>query len=85
MSAHAPRQSRLIRRKTAIPIVMANLDVGHGGTYARPHGGKFTRVALAWLDWQLKDRKEAAAMFLGEDSELNRDADWTVETKNFDP
>lgn len=67
-----------------VPIAMTNLNVGHAGTYARPRGGEFTRVALAWLDWQLKDRRDASTMFLGEDSELNRDADWTVETKNFD-
>ena len=71
-------------RVSHVPIVMTNLDVGHAGTYTRPHGGEFTRVALAWLDWQLKDRTEACRMFLGEDSELSRDAKWTVETKNFD-
>ena len=67
-----------------VPIAMTNLDVGHAGTFARPHGGEFTRVALAWLDWQLKGRKETSGMFLGEDSELARDPDWTVKTKNFD-
>jgi len=66
-----------------VPIVMTNLDVGHAGTYARPHGGKYTPVALAWLDWQLKGRQEAAKMFLGDDSTLKRDPEWTVETKNF--
>lgn len=68
-----------------VPIVMTNLDVGHGGTYARPHGGRYTPVALAWLDWQLKRKESASKMFLGEDSELNRDPEWAVETKNFEP
>ena len=67
-----------------VPIVMTNLDVGHAGTYARPHGGESTPVALAWLDWQLKGRKEASGMFLGEDSTLKRDPEWSIETKNFD-
>lgn len=67
-----------------VPIVMTNLDVGHAGTYARPHGGEYTPVALAWLDWQLKGRKEASGMFLGEDSTLKRDPEWSIETKNFD-
>jgi len=67
-----------------VPIVMTNLDVGHAGTYARPHGGEYTPVALAWLDWQLKGVQTASRMFLGEDSELRRDPDWRVETKNFD-
>jgi hypothetical protein len=66
-----------------VPIVMTNLDVGHAGTYARPHGGKYTPVALAWLDWQLKGRKEASKMFLGDDSTLKRAPEWTIETKNF--
>lgn len=66
-----------------VPIVMTNLDVGHGGTYTKPHGGKYTPVALAWLDWQLRGRTEASNMFLGDDSKLKRDPDWTIETKNL--
>lgn len=66
-----------------VPIVMTNLDVGHAGTYARPHGGEYAVVALAWLDWQLKARKEASKMFLGEDSTLKRDSRWSLEAKNF--
>jgi CubicO group peptidase (beta-lactamase class C family)/dienelactone hydrolase len=65
-----------------VPVVMANLDVGHGGTYHLPHGGEFTRVALAWLEWQLKGKEEASRMFLGEDSLPNRDPKWTLEVKN---
>lgn len=72
-------------RVNHVPIVMANLNVGHGGTYARPHGGEYSPVALAWLDWQLKGRQDAAKMFLGEDSRLKRDPQWTIETKNFRP
>ncbi len=63
---------------------MTNLDVGHGGTYRQPHGGEFTRVALAWLNWQLKNSNESAKMFLGDDSELKHDENWTIETMRFD-
>lgn len=70
-------------RVNHVPIVMTNLDVGHGGTYQLPHGGEFTRVALAWLDWQLKGVEKASTMFLGENSELSRDPKWTIEVKNF--
>ncbi len=70
-------------RVNHVPFVMANLDVGHGGTYQQPHGGEFTRVALAWLNWQLKDQQDASRFFLGEDSALARDPKWTVEVKNF--
>ncbi len=71
-------------RVAHVPIVMTNLDVGHGGTYHLPHGGEFTPVALAWLDWHLKGNPSASKMFLGDDSELSRDPKWTVEVKNFD-
>ncbi|MGB4711479.1 MAG: endo-1,4-beta-xylanase [Fuerstiella sp.] len=67
-----------------VPIAMTNLDVGHGGTYRQPQGGEFTKVALAWLNWQLKGSKDAAKMFIGDDSELKRDDKWTIETKQFD-
>lgn len=70
-------------RVSHVPIVMTNLDVGHAGTYAQPHGGQFTAVALAWLDWQLKGKSENSQVFLGEDSKLAKDPDWTVEAKNF--
>lgn len=70
-------------RVNHVPIVMTNLDVGHGGTYQQPHGGEFTRVALAWLDWQLKGRTEASRTFLGEDSALARDPHWTIQLKGF--
>lgn len=66
-----------------VPVVMVNLDVGHGGTYRRPHGGEYSPVALGWLDWHLKGTEVAAKMFLGEESELKRDPKWTIETKNF--
>ena len=37
-----------------VPVAMANLDVGHGGTYSQPNGGEFGRVAVAWLKWTAK-------------------------------
>jgi dienelactone hydrolase len=72
-------------RVSHVPIVMANHNVGHAGTYHLPHGGEFTRVALPWLDWHLKGNAEAAKLFLREDSDLRRDPKWKVEVKNFPP
>jgi dienelactone hydrolase len=66
-----------------VPVVMSNLDVGHGGTYAQPHGGEFTRAALAWLDWQLKGRTANSRVFLGDTCELAKEGRWTVAAKNF--
>jgi hypothetical protein len=62
-----------------VPACAANLPVGHGGTYLQPHGGEFSVVALAWLQWQLKGDKEAARMFKGDDNLLQKRKDWTLE------
>lgn len=50
-----------------VPVVFANLDVGHGGTYTEKNGGAFAKTTLYWLNWQLKNQKENAQMFLGDD------------------
>ena len=62
-----------------VPAYAANLPVGHGGTYAQPHGGEFAIVAKAWLDWQLKADKKAAKMFTGKKYELAKRPGWTLE------
>ena len=62
-----------------VPACAVNFPVGHGGTYREPHGGEFTVVALAWLDWQLKNDKQAAKMFQGKDCDLLKRKDWTIE------
>ena len=62
-----------------VPACAANYPVGHGGTYAQPHGGEFSVVALAWLNWQLKGDKKAARMFEGNDCELSKREGWTIE------
>lgn len=71
------------RRISHLPIFAANLNVGHGGTYGKPHGGEFAEVATAWLQWQLKDDQEAAKMFVGEPCGLAKSEGWKVEKKNI--
>ena len=66
-----------------LPAFAANLEVGHGGTYAQPHGGDFAKVATAWLQWQLKGDKTAAAMFEGESCGVSKMEGWKVEKKNI--
>lgn len=70
------------KRIDHVPVYMANMDVGHGGTYGQPHGGEFARVATAWYLWQLKDDNEASKMFLGDDCGLCNDPNWKFESKN---
>lgn len=64
-----------------VPVFVANMDVGHGGTYGQPHGGEFARVATAWYLWQLKEDQEAAEWFKGNPPGLARSEEWTVESK----
>jgi hypothetical protein len=62
-----------------VPACATNFPVGHGGTYRQPHGGEFSVVALAWLDWQLKGDKKAAKMFKGNKCGLSKRDGWTIE------
>jgi hypothetical protein len=71
------------RRINHLPIFAANLNVGHGGTYGKPHGGQFAIVATAWLQWQLKGDQEAAKMFVGDPCGLANMEGWKVEKKNI--
>lgn len=66
-----------------VPVFVANMDVGHGGTYGKPHGGEFAKVATAWYKWQLKGDKEAAKMFTGNPPGLAADKNWKVDKKNL--
>jgi CubicO group peptidase (beta-lactamase class C family)/dienelactone hydrolase len=68
-----------------VPFAIAGLDVGHGGTYHEPRGGEFTRVALAWLDWQLKGKQAGSKLFFGEAGDAKLDPKWIFEAKNFRP
>lgn len=66
-----------------VPVFVANMDVGHGGTYGQPHGGEFAKVATAWFKWQLKDDKEAGKLFTGNPCQLSKSTIWKVEKKNL--
>lgn len=66
-----------------VPVFVANMEVGHGGTYSQPHGGEFARVATAWYKWQLKGDKEAGKLFAGQPCGLSNDPNWTVDKKNM--
>lgn len=71
-------------RVNHLPIVAVNYPVGHGGTYLQEHGGEFSVVAKAWLDWQLKGSEEGAAFFKGDDCLLKSREGWTIDKKNID-
>lgn len=71
------------RRINHLPVFAANLNVGHGGTYGRPHGGEFAEVATAWFQWRLKNDAEAAKMFIGDPCGLAKVEGWKVEKKKI--
>ncbi|MBN1568653.1 MAG: alpha/beta hydrolase [Acidobacteria bacterium] len=67
----------------SVPVAMANLDVGHGGTYNQPNGGEFGKVAVAWLKWKMKADETAGKMFSGPSCGLCSDANWKLEKKKI--
>jgi hypothetical protein len=70
-------------RITHVPVAVANLPVGHGGTYNEPNGGAAASVAVSWLEWQLRGDMKSAARFVGENCGLCKDSQWTLERKQF--
>lgn len=66
-----------------VPVMVASLPVGHGGTFALATGGDWARVGAAWLDWQLKSDRQAGRWFTGADCILCTTYGWTTQRKNF--
>jgi dienelactone hydrolase len=66
-----------------VPVMLANLPVGHGGTFQLANGGDWARIGTAWLDWQLKGDLQAARWFVGTDCRLCTSYGWTVQRKQF--
>ena len=65
------------------PVVWADLsNAGHGGTYWAQYGGEFGRIALKWMDWQLKGYKQNARIFLKPDLK-GFASQWSVKSRNF--
>lgn len=70
-------------RLDSVPAVLANLPVGHGGTFSQPMGGAVAHVAVDWLEWQLKGDKVAARTFVGDNCRLCTGTDWSIERKGL--
>jgi hypothetical protein len=66
-----------------VPAVIANLPVGHGGTFNQPNGGAAASVAVSWLEWQLRGDARSAKRFVGEDCGLCQDSQWSVQRKQL--
>ncbi len=71
-------------RISKVPVAWLNENTGHGGTFQEPNGGAAAKVAVAWLEWQLRGDEKAKAMFVGEHCGLCSSTTWTIERKNFE-
>lgn len=59
-----------------VPVAVADLAVGHGGTFRDANGGRAAKVAVTWLDWQLSANRKAGRMFKGKNCGLCTDPEW---------
>jgi hypothetical protein len=68
-----------------IPIILFSKDLGHGGDLGNKNGGDFTKVNLAWLNWQLKGDTSAAGkgFLVGDTCTFCKDSAWEVKSKNL--
>ena len=66
-----------------VPVAVANLPVGHGGTFNQANGGAAASVAVSWLDWQLRGDAGSARRFTGDDCGLCQDSQWSLQRKQF--
>jgi hypothetical protein len=66
-----------------VPIAVANIDKGHGGTYWEPNGGAVAEVVIDWLQWQLRGSTEASRAFVGPSCGLCSDPAWEYASKGL--
>ncbi|WP_346783052.1 CocE/NonD family hydrolase [Aurantiacibacter flavus] len=66
-----------------LPVLLAELPVGHGGTLAMSNGGDWARVGSNWLRWTLFGDQSAGREFIGDDCGLCASYGWSIKRKNF--
>jgi len=71
------------QRISHVPVMVANNNAGHGGDFLRPNGGPSAKVAVQWLEWQLRGDKKAETYFVGDNCGICSEKQWTVQRKNF--
>jgi hypothetical protein len=73
-----------VSRIQGVPVFEGWINVGHGGTYWDPGGGRFAPIAVAWLQWRLNGDMRAARMFEGVDCGLCNDPVWHITKKDME-
>ncbi|HXU61074.1 MAG TPA: hypothetical protein VN962_05190 [Polyangia bacterium] len=68
-----------------VPIMLFSKDLGHGGDLFSSHGGDFTKIDLAWLNWQLKGDLTATGkgLLIGSSCPYCSDSAWEVKSMNI--
>ncbi len=66
-----------------VPVAVANIDKGHGGTYWEENGGAAADVVVSWLEWQLRGDANAGQRFSGQQCGLCMDSEWTYQSKGL--
>jgi len=69
-----------------IPVVLFSKNgAGHGGDLSARNGGDFTKVNLAWLNWQLKGDETATGkgFLIGPSCTFCTNSAWEVKSSNI--
>lgn len=74
--------TRDYRDMSTQPTILANQNVGHGGTYFADNGGDWARIATAWFSWWLKGDTTAKAKFYPATCTFCK-SPWTYESKRL--
>jgi len=82
--ASFPNANDDFKRLNHVPVFYGVMNgAGHIATHRHRNGGRFAEVITAWLEYQLKGDKSAAAMFTGKACGLCTDKAWTVQRKKI--
>ena len=68
-----------------LPIMLFSKNIGHGGDLGSARGGDFTKINLAWLNWQLKGDVGATGkgVLVGSSCAYCSNSQWEVKSKNI--
>lgn len=71
--------------KLGVPVMWFDKAIGHGGDLGKANGGDFTKIHLAWLNWQLKGDVSATGkgLLTGPDCSFCKDSSWDVKSANI--
>jgi hypothetical protein len=68
-----------------IPVMFFSKNIGHGGDLGSARGGDFTKINLAWLNWQLKGDEGATGkgVLVGSGCTYCSNSQWEVKSDNL--